>query len=147
MKELYYVAAKLFIRKGEQLLIIKDIFGDWDFPGGRIRKDEFKTPLEGVIKRKVREELGRAVCYSLGRPIVFMRHERREASVKGKPRVRIFAIGYEARYRGGAIQLGSIHKEYKWVSVVGFRPEKYFKGGWLEGAKEYLKLARKKSKN
>lgn len=146
MRELYYVAVKLFLRKDKQLLIIKDIFGDWDFPGGRIRKDEFKTSLEDVIKRKVREELGKDVRYSLANPVVFMRHERREASIKGKPRVRIFAIGYETRYRGGAIQLGSIHKEYEWVSIAGFRPEKYFNGGWLEGAKEYLKLTKKRRK-
>jgi hypothetical protein len=37
-KDLYYVAVKLFLRNENKLLITHDIFGDWDLPGGRIRK-------------------------------------------------------------------------------------------------------------
>lgn len=140
MKDLYYVAVKLFLRWGDKLLIMKDIFGEWDLPGGRIRKDEFKAPLEKVIKRKVKEELGTSVKYLLGKPVIFMRHERREAVLSGKPKSRIFAIGYEARYNGGKINLGWVHNKFEWVSIRKFKPEKYFKGGWLEGVKEYLKL-------
>ena len=57
-KDLYFVAVKLFLRDGSKLLITHDIFGDWDLPGGRIRKDEFNKPLESVIERKANEELG-----------------------------------------------------------------------------------------
>ncbi len=140
MKDLYSVALKLFLRRGDKLLITKDIFGEWDLPGGRIKKEEFKTPFEKIIQRKVKEELGKSVSYSLGKPVVFMRHERREATAPGKPKVHIFAIGYEARYRGGKIHLGSVHNKFEWVSVHKLKPEKYFKGGWLKGTKEYLKI-------
>ena len=143
MKDLYYVALKLFLRHGDKLLITKDIFGEWDLPGGRIKKNEFKKPFEKIIERKVKEELGSGVRYSLGMPVVFMRHERREAIASNKPKVRIFAIGYEARYNGGEIRLGLVHDRFEWVSVNKFDPKKYFKGGWLKGVEEYLKLQKK----
>lgn len=52
-KDLYFVAVKLFLHDNEKLLITHDIFGAWDLPGGRIKKDEFDAPLESVISRKV----------------------------------------------------------------------------------------------
>lgn len=160
MRDLYYVALKLFLLQGGKLLVIKDIYGDWDLPGGRIRKDEFKAPFEKIIARKVRDELGPSVRYALLRSVVFMRHERveraalerggrlrrttrREYSLRGKPKVRIFAVGYEARWRGGEIHLGQSHTEFRWVPIRTFRPERYFKGSWLQGVKEYLRLKRK----
>jgi aspartate/methionine/tyrosine aminotransferase len=34
VKDTYFVAVKALLRKGDELLIIKDKFGDWDLPGG-----------------------------------------------------------------------------------------------------------------
>lgn len=136
-KDLYFVAVKLLLRDGEKLLITHDIFGDWDLPGGRIKIDEFNTPLEGVIKRKMREELGADVNYKIGEPKVFFRVERAEHNLNGKL-VRIFGIGYDAEYLGGKIHLGDHHDQMLWVNVNEFNPEDYFTGGWLEGVKEYL---------
>ena len=138
-KELYYVAVKVFLEKDEQLFIFKDKFGDWDLPGGRIRKDEFAVPLEQVIRRKISEELGDTVEYTLGKPIVCMRHERVE-SEPGNPTIRIFSIGYEARYVGGDVHLSELHTEMKWVPIDNSRPEEYFTGGWLKGVQEYLSI-------
>ena len=135
-KDLYYVAVKLFLREGDRLLITHDIFGEWDLPGGRMRKDEFDKPLEAVIERKIREELGEAVEYELGAPNVFFRVERIEAGLNQK--VRIFAIGYDAKYRGGELKLWDVHDQIKWVNVKTFKPEDYFTGGWLTGVQEYL---------
>ncbi len=140
-KDLYYVAVKLFLEQGDTFLITKDIFDDgWDLPGGRIMKDEFKTPLERVIERKVLEELGPTVQYELGSPTVFFRHERIEAETGTK--VRIFGVGYRAQYLDGDIQLGDHHKEHIWVSVKSFDPEGYFRGGWKQGVEEYLATRR-----
>ena len=91
-KDTYFVAVKVFLEKGGKLLIFKDNFGDWDLPGGRIKKDEFETPLPQIVARKMKEEIGENVSYSIGEPIIFMRHERVEA-VQGNPTVRIFALG------------------------------------------------------
>lgn len=135
-KDLYHVAVKLFLRDGNKLLITHDIFGAWDLPGGRIKKDEFDKPLESVIKRKMDEELGGEVKYELGEPKVFFRVERLEHNTQEM--VRIFAIGYEAAYSGGDLRLGEHHDQMDWVDVNIFKPEEYFTGGWLTGVQEYL---------
>jgi len=137
-RDLYFVAVKLLLHDGNKLLITHDVFGDWDIPGGRIRKDEFDKPLESVIQRKISEELGPDIKYKLGEPKVFFRHERKEQRL-GET-VRIFAIGYEAQYLGGEVQLGDHHDKLEWVNVKTFKPEDYFTGGWLKGIKEYLEL-------
>ena len=138
-KDLYFVAVKVFLRRGIELLILKDYFGDWDLPGGRIRPDEFNTALFKIVQRKMREELGVKVRYKLGQPAVFMRHERLE---NGKIPVRIFALGYEAKYLGGKIKLSPRHPRMQWIPLKNFKPGKYFRGGWLKGVVEYLKLKR-----
>ena len=136
-KDLYFVAVKLLLRDGDKLLITHDIFGSWDLPGGRIKKDEFHASLDSVIKRKMKEELGSSVSYSVGQPVVFFKVEREEAGLNGQ-KVRIFAVGYDAQYNGGDIKLGKNHDKYQWVDVKTFQPENYFTGGWLNGVREYL---------
>jgi len=139
-KDMYHVAVKLLLRDGDKLLITHDIFKSWDLPGGRIKKDEFEKPLEGVIERKMNEELGGDVRWELGQPTVFFRVEREEP-VMGT--VRIFAVGYEAKYLGGEIKLGEHHDKMEWVDVNTVKPEEYFEGGWLSGVQEYLGKVRK----
>ncbi len=138
-KDLYFVAVKLFLEHKGKLFIFKDRYGAWDLPGGRIKKEEFHTPLEDIIRRKITEELGNEVAYALGKPVTFMRHERHE-SVPGNPLVRIFAIGYQATLINGEIHLSGQHTEMHWVDPNTFIPEDYFSGGWLEGVKEYLRI-------
>lgn len=135
-KDVYFVAVKLLLRKGNDLLITHDVFDSWDMPGGRIKPDEFEIPLEQVIERKMREELGPNVKYELKEPVVFFRHERIEHSTN-EP-VRIFAVGYEAKYISGELELGDNHDRYEWVNITNFKPQDYFAGGWLKGLKEYL---------
>lgn len=139
-KDLYFVAVKVFLEDGKgNLLITKDRFGDWDLPGGRLRTDDFAIPLEEIIKRKIVEELGGAVKYELGEPVVYMRHERDEILPDGaRANRRIFAIGYQAKYLNGEITLGANHEKYEWVDIKSFKPEDYLVGGWLKGVKEYL---------
>jgi len=49
-KDRYFVAVKVFLERGKELLILKDNFGDWDLPGGRIKPDEFETPMEQIVE-------------------------------------------------------------------------------------------------
>jgi 8-oxo-dGTP pyrophosphatase MutT (NUDIX family) len=135
-KDLYFVAVKLFLRDGDKLLITHDIFGAWDLPGGRIRKDEFEKPLDAVIARKIYEELGPEAKYEVGEPKVFFRVQRKEESTREQ--VRIFAVGYDAKYLSGEIKLGNHHDKMEWVNINNFKPEEYFTGGWLSGVQEYL---------
>ena len=141
-KDKYYVAVKVLLRRDNELLITHDIFGAWDIPGGRIRKNEFEEPLENVISRKIKEELGSNIKYEVGAPIVFFRHERLESALNKK--VRIFAVGYEGRYVSGNIKLGDHHDKFEWVDALKFKPETYFEGGWLRGVKEYQDILRNK---
>lgn len=106
-------------------------------PGGRLKKNEFTTPLEDVITRKLKEELGENITYTLGASLVYMRHERKEKTPLGD-NARIFAVGYEGTLLGGEITLPSHHQEFKWVDTQTLDPEKYFTGGWLKRVQEYL---------
>ncbi|MEK7063356.1 MAG: NUDIX domain-containing protein [Patescibacteria group bacterium] len=137
-KDTYFVAVKIFLERDGRFLIMKDKWGSWDLPGGRIKKDEFEVPLQSVIARKMTEEVGPDITYQLGKPEILMRHERVEAAT-GQP-VRIFAVGYRARCTGGEPRLSNHHTEHKWVDPKTFKPEDYFEGGWLKGVQEYLKL-------
>ncbi len=135
-KDTYFVAVKVLLRKGDELLLTHDVFGDWDIPGGRIKPNEFDTPLEDIIARKMREELGDNVQYQLGEQKVVFRHKRIEHSTGNE--ARIFALGYEALYRSGEITLGANHDSYEWVNVNDFDPSEYLTGGWLKGMQQYI---------
>jgi ADP-ribose pyrophosphatase YjhB (NUDIX family) len=138
-KDHYFVAVKIFLQDASgRLLITKDRFGDWDIPGGRLRENDFDAALPDVVARKLKEELGDSVLYELGEPVIFMRHERDEILADGRrEKRRIFAIGYKALYKGGEPKLGKNHERYEWVEFKSFKPEAYFKGGWLKGVKEF----------
>lgn len=140
-KDTYFVAVKMFLEHDGKLFIFKDKFGDWDLPGGRIKPNEFDVPLEDIIQRKMNEEIGADVQYEIGAPIVFMRHERIEAT-EGNPTVRIFAVGYEAKLISGVISLSPQHTEMQWVDIHTFKPEDFFSGGWRKGVQEYLHIKR-----
>ncbi len=135
-KDSYFVAVKIFLEKDGKFLIMKDNFGEWDLPGGRIKKDEFETSLEDIIARKMNEELGNDIKYKLGKPIVFMRHERIENSTKET--VRIFAVGYQATWISGEVKPSERHVEIMWADQKTLKPEDYFKGGWLRGVRDYM---------
>src|ERR1035437_749890 len=126
-RDLYFIAVKVLLRDKNMLLVTHDIFGDWDIPGGRIRENEFDTPLEDIIKRKIEEELGPAVTYTIGHPVVTFRVERLEHSLQKM--VRIFAVGYEAEYCGGELTLGEHHDDMKWVDTRTYDPSEDFTGG------------------
>ncbi len=137
-KDPYFIAVKVFLERGNDFLILKDKFGDWDLPGGRIKKFEFETPLPQIVARKMNEEVGEDVTYTLAPlPEILMRHERVEAS-PGNPTVHIFCLGYRAQLVGGEVKLQDSHTELLWVDRATFKPEEYFTGGWLKGVQEYL---------
>lgn len=141
-KDKYFVAVKVFLEKEGKFLVFKDNFGDWDLPGGRIKPEEFETPLEDVIRRKMLQELGGSIKYQIEKPVVFMRHQRTEKA-PGTPIVRIFAIGYRAKLLEGDVKLSERHVEMFWADSKTFNPEKYFTGGWLKGVQEYLAIISK----
>jgi ADP-ribose pyrophosphatase YjhB (NUDIX family) len=145
-KDTYFVAVKAMVRRGGDLLITHDVFGQWDLPGGRLRPEDFEAPLDAVLARKMREELGDEFRYALGDPRIFFRHERAEHGL-GDRRVRIFAVGYEAEYVDGPITLGPSHDRYLWLDASRFSADDYFEGGWLSGVREYQQMIRQDMRN
>jgi 8-oxo-dGTP pyrophosphatase MutT (NUDIX family) len=140
-KDTYFVAVKAMVRRGRDLLITHDVFGQWDLPGGRLRPEDFEAPLDAVLARKMQEELGDGFRYALGDPRIFFRHQRTEHG-PGDHRVRIFAVGYEAKYVDGPITPGPHHDRYLWVDASSFPAGDYFEGGWLLGIREYQQMIR-----
>jgi len=138
-KEKYFVAVKIFLERDGRFFICKDVYGNWDLPGGRIKKDEFNTPLDQVIKRKMFEELGNEIKYEVGKPLVMIRHERVE-DAPGNPTIRIFAVGYGATLLKGEPKLSDLFTEGMWADIKTFQPEKYLAGGWLKGVQDYLAI-------
>jgi len=56
--EVYHVALKILLRKGNKFLFLRESLRKrWDLPGGRIDRNEGKTPFEKIIEREVQEEL------------------------------------------------------------------------------------------
>lgn len=143
-KDVYFVAVKALLRDGNKILLTHDIWNQWDLPGGRIKKDEFQKPLESVLERKIKEELGDLIKYRIGEPKTFFRVERIEhLESGGEMTVRIFGIGYEVEYLGGEIKLGNHHDRMEWFDIDDLKPEDLLKGGWEEGLNQYLEAARK----
>jgi len=138
-KERYFVAVKVFLERDGKFFACKDKYGNWDLPGGRIKKDEFNIPLHQVIKRKMSEELGGEIEYKIGKPLVTMRHQRVE-DAPGAPTIRIFSVGYEATLLKGEPKLSDLFVQGIWADINTFQPEKYFEGGWLKGVEDYLAI-------
>lgn len=137
MKDEYLVAVKLLLRDGDRLLITHDIYGQWDVPGGRIRKDQFKMPLEDILKTKVAEELGSSITYEITGIKATFRVEREEVGREGEV-VRIFGIGYEANLTSGEVELGEYHDKFEWINIKTADLSEYASpSGWVEQLADY----------
>jgi ADP-ribose pyrophosphatase YjhB (NUDIX family) len=139
-KAVYFVAVKIFLRQNEKLLLIRDKWSVWELPGGRIKPEEFQKNLTDVVARKIREELGEKIQISAPKPTgTFFQVSRTEKTGElSEQKVRIFAVGFEAEYLGGEIDLGEFHDELKWVSVENFAPLKLQNNDWMRGVQDYL---------
>ena len=62
----FQVGLKILLRKGSKILFLRMADGKYlDIPGGRIDNVEYRVPLEKIIAREIREELGPRVRYAL----------------------------------------------------------------------------------
>jgi len=138
-KDEYLVAVKLLLFKDDKLLILKDQWGSWDIPGGRIRRDQFEIPLETILREKIDVELGKEIKYELGNIATSIRLERQEVGRAGK-KVRIFAVCYEAKYIGGNINIGEYIPYYEWIDLRNANLDDYSEGdSWVTKLKDYQK--------
>lgn len=150
--DFYQVSLKLILKnKSGEILILKAVgdgtyAGFYDFPGGRIRRDEFETSIVEVLKREVVEEIG-AVDFEINQnPVAYGRHSipamaqpRSIAAINQGEDIHVLYLFFEGNFLDGNIVISKEHTDYKWVKLEDLELEKYFKSGILEGIKMYLK--------
>lgn len=115
-REFYQVAIKILLKKEDKFLLLKSYDGLWDLPGGRINKGEDKIPLEKILAREVREELGN-IKYRLKYPLFQFRRLIASSGLK------IFIVVLEAEYISGKIKISAEHKSSAWINPKGFKPK------------------------
>ena len=65
--KVYQVSIKVVLQKDNSLLLLWDKeTGYIDLPGGRIDEDEKDAPMDEIIDREMKEELGEDVKYEIG---------------------------------------------------------------------------------
>lgn len=154
-KDLYQVSLKAILRNGKgETLVLKAVdngtyAGFYDFPGGRINRDEFNVEIMEILKREVIEEAGDIKFEIYPKPVAYGRHfvpgnlnrsVINRTSTKGdKNIIRVLYIFFAGEYKSGDILISKEHLEYKWIRLEDIALEKYFKSGILEGVKMYLK--------
>ena len=105
----FQVSLKILLHNGEKFLLTRGVKGDIDLPGGRIDVGEENAPLEDIIAREVREELGKGVKFRLG-PVLFMYRADRTKYERW-----VLGVVFDAEYISGDIKLSSEHMSYEWV--------------------------------
>ncbi|MDX1958403.1 MAG: NUDIX hydrolase [Leptospiraceae bacterium] len=135
----FQITQKVFIRKGDELLVMKDHkSGEGDLPGGRMDQDEFFSDWLESLQRELLEELGAEFKIKIY-PDIFIVHKHRVNN--GNHPCIIF--GYKAEYVSGEIILSEEHDFYKWVDIKTYKPETLFSEYMLETMNEYLLRERK----
>ena len=136
----YHVGLKVLLRRGEEFLVLHSPEREswsaaiWDFPGGRINDTERELPLEGILDREIREELGDDLKYELGEPIFAC---RRYIAHKDW---HVFLVYYEARYLGGEIKLSAEHTDHAWIDSRNqdLKPEDFVSAEEYRAFKKFL---------
>ncbi len=126
----FQVSLKFIIKdKDDKILILKtpqnsSLSGFYDFPGGRIRKNEQNQPFLTTIARELREELGNKIIYKIiENPVAISRHCY--TSKINNEKQYILWIFFEAQFNGGMITLSDEHESYAWVKLNKQNYKKY----------------------
>lgn len=131
------MALKLALWDRKKILLLRDKrFGWLDLPGGRADDNEYEKPLEKILAREVREEIG-AVRYTLGKPAFQYRRWHHSRGIY------ILTTVYEARYLSGGITLSEEHASYEWVDPAAVRlsPRSFTTKEEYRAFQKYLKHA------
>lgn len=122
-------------KSGKFLFLTDSKKGHLDLPGGRANEDESRTPLEKIISREVKEELGSKIKYHLGAPILQGRR------YYPKKKTYVWVTVYKAKYVSGPIKLSFEHNKYQWIDPkkYNFKEKEFFNKEEYEAFKKYFK--------
>lgn len=147
LHDYYQISLKLIIKnQADEVLLLKvenhSMYnGFYDFPGGRINEDEYKTNILEILNREVVEEIGQDLKYTLlqDNPLAYGRHE--DFSRTYNKNVRYFYLLFEAKYLNGEVKISDEHANFVWMpfDYVKDNLDKLFVSGLLECAKMYFK--------
>jgi 8-oxo-dGTP diphosphatase len=130
---LAYIGQKAFIRRGDEVLIVRDPKIGLDFPGGKIQTHE--TDLAEALKREVREETGLEI--EAGDAFTtWMKEFPRDHRLQSK----VFLVGYLCRYMSGEVRLSHEHTEYHWVNKTNYHDFKE-DSDYFRALEKYFSLA------
>ena len=114
--KVYQVSIKVVLQKDNSLLLLWDKeTGYIDLPGGRIDEDEKDAPMDEIIDREMKEELGEDVKYEIGDLAFVYRY-----SLTKEGGIDVFVVAYEGKYLGGDVVLSDEHDKYEWVDPKTF---------------------------
>jgi len=137
-----YVGVKALITDGNGRVLITQeptYFvggGKWELPGGKIANGEEQIPLEEILKREVREELGDAFQIEVGEIVDVM---RRPWNKPGASADQVMLVVYRCRHDGGDIILSDENNAYAWITA-GDLNQYEFIPGYLPVLEKYLKI-------
>jgi 8-oxo-dGTP pyrophosphatase MutT (NUDIX family) len=122
----FQLSQKLFLRRGEQMLILRDqASGVWDLPGGRVSASEFND-LAGALRRELLEELGDGLQIVVEpRPLLVSPLTVLESGIG------VIGVAYEAWLRSGEVRLSAEHDAMEWVRVDTYDPQCHYVGSGL----------------
>lgn len=123
--KLSYIGVKGIICDGNKILITQEpqTFvggGKWELPGGKLSHGEESTPLQDILLREIKEELGPDIKVEIGDLVDII---RRPWNKPGCESDMVFLATYECAYRGGKITLSEENCAYRWVTaddIVGY---------------------------
>lgn len=138
-KDFYHVSLKAILRDSEgRVLAMKCVpqsskAGYYEFPGGRIDEDEFRTPLTNVLARELAEELGPTAKFLIHpKPVAVGRH------LLPKTGIHVLMLFFEVDFLGGEVAISDEHDGMTWLDLPAIQTEQYFTSGDREGIEMYL---------
>ncbi|MBM9499288.1 NUDIX hydrolase [Leptospira sp. 201903071] len=131
----FQITQKLFLRKGDELLILRDRkSGLGDLPGGRMNEDEFYQDWKLSMEREIEEELGSNVQIEVSaKPLFIHKHRVNEGNFP------CIIVAYHANFLGGEIRLSEEHDYIAWENVHSYNPSPLFSEYMLDAVNLYLK--------
>ena len=124
-----YVGTKAMIsnEKNEILIIQAKWGGKWEFPGGRINKEEIDQSIEKPLMREIEEELGGDFKIEITN--IFDTFFRKFSKPKNPEIEQVFVVVYLCKYLSGEIKMQEEEiLDFAWVNKNNWNNYEYANG-------------------